>query len=323
MSALAPRGPIGVTVRLHRVALWTGVALLTAAAGLLLYQRFRAADLAGAFPATGCSVNVTTRACGGTVRAYLDAEMDLQSWFAYAGLAPLILPGAVGALVAGPMIAREFEAGTYRLAWTQSVTPARWLASKLVVPLAYSVTAVSAFIGLYRWAWHTGPTENYDHRATWSDPTQYIALGPVVLAYTVLGIALGAVAGLLLRRTVLAMSVTFLAVGAVTLAFVARLRAHLWPVLTDTSPIDAGRHSWVLEDGVITPSGQRIPREECVADGWSDSPCMELHTGATRYVDYHPASHFWPLQLVETGIILLLAAAAAYAAFRVLRRLHG
>ncbi|MFD4142619.1 MULTISPECIES: hypothetical protein [unclassified Streptomyces] len=37
----------------------------------------------------------------------------------------------------------------------------------------------------------------------------------------------------------------------------------------------------------------------------------------------HPTSHFWPLQLVETGIVLTLTAALTTAAFVVLRRRHG
>jgi hypothetical protein len=37
----------------------------------------------------------------------------------------------------------------------------------------------------------------------------------------------------------------------------------------------------------------------------------------------HPASHFWPLQLVETGIVLAVAALATAAAFALLRRRTG
>lgn len=51
--------------------------------------------------------------------------------------------------------------------------------------------------------------------------------------------------------------------------------------------------------------------------------CLASLGASERYHDYHPASHFWPLQLVETGILLALAALAVFAAFRVLRRLHG
>ncbi len=41
------------------------------------------------------------------------------------------------------------------------------------------------------------------------------------------------------------------------------------------------------------------------------------------FAEVHPASPYWPLQLVETGILPALAALAVFAAFRVLRRLHG
>lgn len=43
---------------------------------------------------------------------------------------------------------------------------------------------------------------------------------------------------------------------------------------------------------------------------------------ASQYLDYHPGSHFWPTQLIETGIVLALAALALFAAFRVLRARH-
>lgn len=36
-----------------------------------------------------------------------------------------------------------------------------------------------------------------------------------------------------------------------------------------------------------------------------------------------PGGHFWPLQLTETAILLVLAAAATALAFRVLRRYHA
>lgn len=47
---------------------------------------------------------------------------------------------------------------------------------------------------------------------------------------------------------------------------------------------------------------------------------MADHDITAHYLDYHPASHFWPVQLVETGILLALAALALTLAFRVLRR---
>ncbi len=57
-------------------------------------------------------------------------------------LGPLLLaiPVITGIFWGAPLLARELENGTYRLAWTQSVTRARWLATKIVL-IALAVTA--------------------------------------------------------------------------------------------------------------------------------------------------------------------------------------
>jgi hypothetical protein len=36
-----------------------------------------------------------------------------------------------GMFWAAPLVSREYEAGTYRLAWTQSVSPLRWIGTKI------------------------------------------------------------------------------------------------------------------------------------------------------------------------------------------------
>jgi hypothetical protein len=50
------------------------------------------------------------------------------------------------------------------------------------------------------------------------------------------------------------------------------------------------------------------------------SRCLEARGATGIYAEYHPASHYWPLQFVETGIVLALAAAAVAASFWLLRR---
>ena len=45
----------------------------------------------------------------------------------------VLLPALIGMFWGAPLVARELETGTYRLAWTQSVTRTRWLAAKLAV----------------------------------------------------------------------------------------------------------------------------------------------------------------------------------------------
>ena len=52
------------------------------------------------------------------------------------------VPALIGLFWGAPLVAREFEAGTFRLAWSQSVTRARWIAVKLgLICLAGMATA--------------------------------------------------------------------------------------------------------------------------------------------------------------------------------------
>ena len=57
------------------------------------------------------------------------------------GTALVALPAIIGAFWGAPLISRELENGTHRLAWTQSVGRTRWLTIKLaLVGLASVVT---------------------------------------------------------------------------------------------------------------------------------------------------------------------------------------
>ncbi|MFE2035341.1 ABC transporter permease [Streptomyces scopuliridis] len=321
MSTPILRGPVWVAVRQHRRVIWAGTALLVLTAVTLLYQRYSATSATSDFAGTGCSVQVTTAACGDTVRGFLDAQYAFHQWLSNTGAVLFALPAVVGVFVAGPLIGRELESGTYKLAWTQSVSPARWLMAKLAVPVVWTVVGGTALVVLYRWSRFQGPEGVYS--VYWYDRLGFAGLGPLPVAYGLLGIALGALAGLLVRRTVLAMSATALAVGGAMLAMITWVRPYLWPIETVTGGRRLPDLAWTLQDGVILASGERMTREECAATGWSSSPCLNLQEGGRHFTDYHPASHFWPLQLMETGIVLVLAAAVVFAAFRVLRRSHA
>ena len=316
------RGPVRAVWAQHRrTAIATGVLVVLALAvviGLLWW-----------WEALGGSADSTAR---DSLTRALGALTTLTE---YGAQALALLPLAVGAFVAGPMIARELESGTYKIAWTQSMSPAQWLMAKLAVPLGGVLVATSVLVVAFRLlrGSFTGP---HSPRFAWYEGGVFQALGPVTVAGAVLGVTVGALAGLLVRRTLLAMVTTVLAVGAV-LVTLQWWRVALWPVLTwvggGTGP--QGR-AWVSGEGWQTAAGARIDTSPCVEvaaraaseaerDIYSSAfdTCVAERGGVTPYMDYHPASHFWPLQLVETGILLALAGAAAFAAFRLLRRLHG
>ncbi|WP_326698934.1 hypothetical protein OG909_17485 [Streptomyces sp. NBC_01754] len=322
-----PYGPARVVVRQHRWTLRATATLLALVAAVTAVSRLLTDRFADRFATTGCSVEHTVTGCGDTVRSYLDDQYLMHTLQSWAGLLVLVLPALVGAFTAGPLIARELETGTYRLAWSQSVSPARWLAAKLAVPAVPLLAGVSLVSAASTWARaRTGSEYPLD----WFDTPVYVATGTAPVAYALAGLAVGALTGLLVRRTVAASSLAALATGALIAAF-GYFRSALRPprtvVLSDSADGVSGgppADSWVVHTGQLTSGGRRLPVDVCwLNDVESQTRCVADHDITGMFADYHPASHFWPLQLVETGILLVLAALAVVLAFRVLRRRHG
>lgn len=324
MSAQLLTGPRWVVLRQHRQALRAGLGLVLVAMVLMLGSRLWAHGAAERLRAVDCTIDSMDSRCFQAARDYTDSVWEARHLIEYAALGVMASPILIGAFMAGPMIARELETGTYKLAWSQSVSPGRWLAAKLAVPLAAVVVGTALLAPVFHWAWSTGPANAFP--TYWYEPTMYASIGVVPTASAVMGVAVGTLIGLLVRRTVVAMGVTALATGAV-LFVLAQVRTHLWPVRTLTGPgeleVQISR-TWPVDAGVISPSGERVSTTDCFGD-ISELPalCGAKDGRVTHYLDYHPGSHFWPLQLVETGIVLALAALATLLAFRVLRRHHA
>ncbi|MFF9511115.1 hypothetical protein ACF1BU_32205 [Streptomyces sp. NPDC014724] len=323
MSTVGLLGPARVVVRQHRLTLWIigGLAVVGIAAAVA--TALWTASVSGTFAGTDCSVENTVRGCGVTVRHFLGAELRLSHAVDYAGLVMMLLPAFIGMFVAGPLIARELENGTYRLSWSQSLSPARWLAAKLAVPVVLILAGVSVLSAVSAWVWSRAETTHYPKN--WYERDVYGAMGTVPVGYALLMLALGALAGLLLRRTVSATVVTVIGYGALVMAMNS-VRNSLWPTLTATSRVaDGHRFPEGVADagqGWLTSGGERLSADVCRTAADLES-CLADKDITRSYLDYHPASHFWPLQLVETGILLALAALAIALSFRVLRRRHG
>nr|WP_228868526.1 ABC transporter permease [Streptomyces halstedii] len=333
MSTLAPprpspspsptglRGPARVVVRQHRLVLWITGGLAVAMVLTLVATALWSSHVVDAFASGPCTAEGDPgRGCYQPVRNYLDSALKFSRVFDYAALVLAALPVFVGAFVAGPMIARELETGTFKVSWTQSVPPARWLAAKLAVPAVPLLAGVAVLTAVLAWARSYADTP---YPAQWYAPTLFGASGITPLAHTLVALSVGALVGLLVRRTVAATGVAALSTGAVIVALAA-VRPGLWPLRTVTSesggiPDD----SWILEYGRITDTGERLSIDICGQPVSEHPACLAGKTVVGEYFDHHPASHFWPLQLVETGILLVLAALALTLAFRVLRRRHG
>jgi len=134
------------------------------------------------------------------------------------------LPAVLGLFWGAPLVARELEHSTHRLAWTQSVTRTRWLAVKLaVVGLASAVTAGLFSLAISWWAMP------YDQvNANHLSPPIFDQRGIVPIGYALFAFALGVTAGIVMKRTLPAMMATL--VGFITTRMLTQylLRPHLF-----------------------------------------------------------------------------------------------
>ena len=140
---------------------------------------------------------------------------------------------AEAAWAGAALVARELESGTARLAWSQSVTPARWLTAKLTaaaVPLTAGTTLLAL---LFAWVWTTGQ----DILVTnWSYDRVLVPAGPMSVALVLFALAVGTLAGVALGRALPALAVA----AGVTYAaryFFGRKWDNIWP----------DRHFWPVQ----------------------------------------------------------------------------
>ncbi|AYN40627.1 ABC transporter permease [Streptomyces dangxiongensis] len=260
-------------------------------------------------------------ACAGERCGYDQAAiLRYKDYYNYATLALNALPLLVAAWAGAALTGRELESGTALLSWTQAASPARWLAVRLAVP-AVAVSAGTALLfWLHHLAWDAGHGRIHTAKP-WSDRWTFHANGPSTLALALAGLAAGTLAGLLLRRTLPALLLgTAVAAGIRGLAEIAL--PHLWPAVTRLSTMDQGfvGSGLTVDQGLVTRTGARVPVPACDSvDG-----CRSAYAGFTGHWNtYHPLSHYWPLQLTTSALVLAVAGLLVLGCFLALRRLTG
>ncbi|MER5753171.1 ABC transporter permease [Streptomyces sp. NPDC002088] len=317
-----PSGPSWLVLRLHRPALLVWAVVVVVGVALTLW-------LGG--PLTDASADAWRQynACTQPTCPYdQDAITTYKSVALYAAFIVALAPLAVAAWAGGALFGREVEDGTAQLAWTQSVSPARWLAVKLAWPAALIVVGLTPLALLYHRAWSAGQGR-IDTIKPWTDVLTYTASGPVPVAVALFALAFGAVAALRLGRALPALGLTGAASFGVW-SIAEALRIRLWPTVTrvaglDSDSIPGTNRAETVERGIVTSGGTHVAGDStCYLPGYKDAPgCAtkleQLHATG-YYADVHPYSHFWPLQLMESGVVLALAAVTAFVAFWLLRR---
>jgi hypothetical protein len=155
--------------------------------------------------------------------------------------AALALPAILGVFWGAPLVARELEAGTHRLVWSQTVTRTRWLATRMGLT-GLAAMAVAALLGLALAWWckpidgailngQSGPGFLGTPRMA---PPAFEARGIVPVGYAGFAFALGVATGAVVRRAVPAMAITLAVVVALQIAVPTLVRPHLGPASTMT-----------------------------------------------------------------------------------------
>ena len=288
-----------------------------------------ARDRARAAGAPGC---LDSKACDDAFNALHSDFHTIPPFIA----ALIAVPLLAGVFWAAPLISREYEAGTHRLAWTQSISPLRWVLTKIALVFGALVAAalglgllttwtldplVGAFGGRYNTAW-------------------YDTQGIVPAACMVFALAVGVATSAVFRRTIPAMAVTLVAyaaaripvhfvrmdfIGMTTRSFTTPMRSLLAQPLGAPTDAFAGRLApgdWVQSTTLADSFGHTVqPFAVNLAVVQQYCPglpsrgaipadimraCRTRLDGVTLHetVRVQPALHFWLIQLVEAAIFV-------------------
>jgi hypothetical protein len=316
-ESLAPlpwRRMVWVTWRQHRAAL-TGVAAILVAlsifvgiSGLHLHNTFSAAM--ACHPADSVS-------CAGLISSF-----NGTNGFFSNGLVLQAVPVLVGVFLGAPVLAREMETGTFRYAWTQGFERWRWTLAKLAALAVVVTVAAVALSVLFSWYYQpyfaTG-NQNLTEISPFA-PGLFDLREVALSAWTLAAFAIGALAGMLIRRVVPAIVASLAAYVGLAIATGGFFREHyLAPVVT--SRLDVFGPSWILGREWLK-SGRPVstvalghvlqngPVQLQGKGGVPQSPATWQYLvrhGYTQLTMYQPIGRFWLFQWMEGGWLLALS----------------
>lgn len=192
-----------------------------------------------------------------------------------------VVPALLGVFWGAPLLSRELESGTYRLAWTQSVTRSRWVATKLGL-VGLATVSLAGLLSLTITWWYRAIDPLTTNRYAVFDRRDLAPIGYAVFAF-----ALGAFVGAVLRRTLPAMATTLAGYVFARIAATLWVRPHLMSPLHTTmsllngdgfgfmsrngaAPLLVARgsgpaESWTLSSHLVTGSGHVAGPSELTA----------------------------------------------------------
>lgn len=315
---------IWLSWRQQRTETLLAVVLLGLLAALCVPTAIHLASLYTRDGIAGCT-NRQTDACNSAIESFAGHAGVLRD---LAGGWLNLVPGLIGVALAVPLVL-DLEQGTATFAWTQSVTRANWLCSRLGLAVVTALAAGGAYSLLL--GWYRVPLDKVF--GPFSDGA-FDGEGIVPLAYVLFGLALALAVGVVLRRPAPAVVIAFVAYVASRIFVQSQLRQRFATPLTATwggkVPGPNLRRAWILFEGPSNRAGHPFSGSfqalsHCASGGAGgikslNQSCLARLGAGYNHAVYQPASRFWEFQGIEfalfAGAALLLI---AFAAWRVLR----
>ncbi len=258
-----------------------------------------------------------------------------------------VLPVVVGVFLGAPLVSRELESGTYRFAFTQALSRSRYVLTTLAM-LAAFVAAGAVVLGLLFAVW-AHPFELVGTEPMWQSGT-FATSWFVLAAWSILGLAVGMLVGVLVRRVVMAMAGTVLIVGGLVVASITSLIPHLLSIapLAAKRPTQIGLGvgvlgmraftgegppgAWLVRSWMTGRHGEILSQARAqglvnalIASKGGTTSAATRHFLAvhhvTYWVSYQPAAREWIFQGAAGVVLLALGAIATAVTARRLRHL--
>jgi ABC-type transport system involved in multi-copper enzyme maturation permease subunit len=297
--------------RQHRKQLLFGLAGIAAIAaflvptGISMHERFTALKLPGCLSALMAKALVAPNdTCFHSAETFFNGyQMAIL-----VGLILMILPMLVGMFWGAPLVAREVELGTHRLVWTQGVSRARWAIAKFGWITAGVLVLTAIYAAIYTW-WITPVVDTSRQQFGY---IFFDAHGFVVFGYVLFALALGILAGAIAQRLLPAMAATFVGFVGMRL-FVMLVARPRFLAVQHRRTLLATRNDfhgdWIMGQTLHKADGSRLVENTMTICKEGSRGCADTASGAYAQQDFHPASHFWIFQSIETAIFVALAIA--------------
>ena len=296
-----------------------------------LWHQFLAPPCRGELGATNGDIN----ACGALQSSIANgAHLDDATTIIGTMFAPML-----GLILGVNAVARELEHKTNRLAWTQSGSRSRWLASKYLTSIATLVIiSVPLCLVLSWWV-------RASHDGARISPKVFPVSGFVEIGYGIFCFALTVVIGLAIRRAGWTFAVCVILFAGLFFSFADRVRQHVATASVATlqsvqieEGSDSGfyasggapANSWFFYQGFEPAATKGVPSlafldqsnqamNSCESQAVTGEYC--LHHLHFRNVEVYIADNqFWKLQLIEGGFYIGVAALLAGVSFAGIRR---